>query len=73
MKIIQIDPVDNVAVALTDIAKDEELNISGLSFRAVEDVARGHKIALRDITSGTEVIKYGNTIAKATSDISQGQ
>ena len=46
MKIIQIDPVDNVAVALTDIAKDEELNISGLSFRAVEDVARGHKIAL---------------------------
>ena len=29
MKIIQIDPSDNVAVALTDIAKDEELNIGG--------------------------------------------
>ena len=31
------------------------------------------RLPFRDITSGTEVIKYGNTIAKATSDISQGQ
>ena len=32
----------------------------------------GHKIALQDIRAGTEIIKYGLVIGRATEDISAG-
>ncbi|SEG22836.1 altronate hydrolase [Eubacterium ruminantium] len=73
MKLIQISPSDNVAVALEDIEKGEELQVGGISVIAAEPVARGHKIALKAIPAEGEIIKYGNVIAKASSDISVGQ
>ena len=47
MKLIRIHPDDNVAVALTDLKAGERLNADGIAITAAEDVARGHKIALR--------------------------
>lgn len=38
----------------------------------LEDVKRGHKIALTDIPAGSQVIKYGNPIAIAREDIRAG-
>jgi altronate hydrolase len=73
MKLIQIHPDDNVAVALADIKKGEALVVAGISLTAVEDVARGHKIALRDISEGQPVVKYGNPIGIAKESIKQGQ
>jgi altronate hydrolase len=73
MKLIQIHPDDNVAVALADIKKGEALEAAGISLTAVEDVARGHKIALRDISEGQPVVKYGNPIGIAKESIKQGQ
>ena len=57
MKLIQIHPDDNVAVALEDIQKGESLELGGLTVTAAENVARGHKIALRAIGSGEPVVK----------------
>ena len=37
-----------------------------------EDVARGHKFALRDIAAGENVVKYGYPIGHATQDVPQG-
>jgi len=37
-----------------------------------EDVAFGHKYALRDIPAGSEVLKYGLPIGKALADIRAG-
>ncbi len=72
MNIIQINQTDNVAVALTDIKANEELSIGDISIKASENIGRGHKIALENIESGSEIIKYGNVIAHAKKDIKAG-
>lgn len=33
----------------------------------------GHKVALRDIKKGENIIKYGHPIGHATSDIARGE
>lgn len=73
MKLIQIHPDDNVAVALTEIAVGEAPELASASFsEAAEAIARGHKIALREIKAGTPVIKYGCEIGIATETIAPG-
>ena len=69
MNVIQINPGDNVAVALEDIRKGETV----LGVTAAEDVARGHKIALTEIPAGSPIIKYGCAIGLAKADIAPGQ
>jgi len=72
MKGIRIHPDDNVAVALEDIRKGETLTLDAVSVTAIEDIARGHKIALREIKEGEPVVKYGNPIGLAKADIPAG-
>lgn len=67
-KTIIINPADNVAVALTDLKKGEVYE--GVTLK--EDIVKGHKFALKDIAQGEQVIKYGNPIARATADITEG-
>ncbi len=64
-----IAPGDDVAVALTDLAKGEAV----LGVTALEDVPAGHKIALTAIAKGSDVHKYGHTIGHAAMDIAPGQ
>lgn len=73
MKAIHIHPLDNVAVALEDIRKGETITVDGLEVTALEDIGRGHKIALSNIAEGSAVTKYGNTIAAATRAIAKGE
>ena len=68
MKTIKIHPLDNVLVALEDIKTGE--TIEGVA--AVEDIPRGHKIALTDIPEGSEIIKYGCRIGTASGNIKTG-
>ena len=67
-KTIIINPLDNVAVALTDLKKGE--THEGVTL--VEDITKGHKFTLRDIKKGENIIKYGNPIACTTADIQKG-
>jgi altronate hydrolase len=67
-KTIIINPLDNVAVALTDLKKGE--TYEGVTLK--EDITKGHKFTLRDVKSGENIIKYGNSIAMATKDIPAG-
>ena len=66
---IIINPADNVAVALDDLKKGERCEGVVLA----EDIACGHKFALRAIAAGEDIIKYGTPIAHATRDISAGE
>lgn len=68
-KTIIINPIDNVAVALADLAKGELCEGVTLA----EDVKKGHKFALRPIENGENIIKYGVPIAHATRDIAVGE
>ena len=70
---IQINPVDNVAVAIHPIAKGTEVKVDSGKVVAAEDIPQGHKIALKEISRGSNVIKYGFAIGSATEDISAGR
>ena len=64
---------DNVAVALADdLHKGETVEVDGVGVTLRDDIARGHKFALRDIAAGENVVKYGYPIGHATEDIPQG-
>ena len=68
MKSIQIHPQDNVLVALSPIMQGEAMQ----GVTALENVPQGHKMALRDIKAGENIIKYGFPIGHATCDIKAG-
>ena len=68
MDYIQINPADNVAVALQDLSKGTVVEGVTLSM----DIPRGHKIVLRDLKAGENVIKYGFPIGHVTRDAAAG-
>ena len=68
MKYIKINPADNVAVALEDLSKGEV--VEGVTL--LVDIPRGHKIVLRDLRAGENVIKYGFPIGHVTRDAAAG-
>jgi altronate dehydratase len=71
--LIVIDEADNVGVAMRDIAAGEEVALPGTgSVVAIADVPEGHKVALVEIASGGEILKYGECIGNATRDIPAG-
>jgi altronate hydrolase len=69
---IRINEKDNVCVALKDIKKDTVIDLGDIRVTVVQDIPRGHKIALRDLKTGDNVIKYGFPIGHAIQDIPAG-
>jgi altronate dehydratase len=67
-----ISPRDNVATALEPLEPGQVVVIGGESITVTEAMPRGHKVALRLIRAGEDVLKYGDPIGKATSDILPG-
>ncbi len=70
--VIRIHEKDNVAVALSPIGAGEAVTAGGITVTALEDIPQGHKIALRDIAEGENVIKYGFPIGHTTADAKAG-
>ena len=73
MQYIKIHSLDNVAVALADLAEGTEIVIDGHEVRLRQAVVRGHKFALQAIPMGENVVKYGLPIGHATTDIAAGE
>ena len=71
--VIRINQEDNVAVALRPIAKGETLEIGDVSVAVQEEIPQGHKVALKPIKAGEEVVKYGFRIGFAREDIEKGR
>ncbi|MGI6668467.1 MAG: UxaA family hydrolase [Acetivibrionales bacterium] len=76
---IQIHEKDTVAVAVEDCAKGIEVMVKPpepmkpYGITPITDIPFGHKIALKDISSGEIIIKYGKSIGKASKDIKKGE
>ncbi len=68
--VIRLDPADNVVVARTDIAAGTVIDGEGVS--ALQDVPRGHKLAIRAIRKGEPVLKYNTVIGFAAGDAVPG-
>ncbi|MDN0086319.1 altronate dehydratase family protein [Yersinia nurmii] len=72
-KTIKIHPLDNVAVALQDLAQGEVINIDGEAITLAQPVTRGHKFALTLIQPDQMIVKYGLPIGHALSPIQAGE
>ena len=71
-KFIKIHSNDLVAVALCPLEKGTVCNVDGQEVTLIEDIAQGHKFALKDIKKDQPIIKYGYPIGIAKEDIKQG-
>ena len=69
MKHVKISSKDNVAVALGDLKVGEVCGDVTL----LNNIPRGHKFALCDISSGENIIKYASPIGHALCDIKAGE
>ena len=67
---IKINENDNVAVAIRDIHKGQEI-IKGVIAKDI--IPQAHKVALEDIKKNDEIVRYGVTLGYAIDDIVKGQ
>jgi altronate hydrolase len=71
--LIQINEKDNIVVALADLSKGEVIFIGDKNITLKEDVKRGHKVAIEDIKTDENIIKYGFPIGHSIMDVLKGQ
>lgn len=70
--VLKINQADNVAVAVSDVAAGDVCLVDGRRIVALSGIPAGHKMALRDIGKGENVIKYGYPIGHVTEDVREG-
>ena len=70
---IHIAPADNVVVALQPIRAGAAVEVPGVGcITAAEDIPQGHKMSVRALKAGENVVKYGFPIGRMTADAGPG-
>lgn len=69
---IQINPNDNVAVAIVPLSAGSTVIIDGEAIKLREDIPAGHKFALKHLAEGDNIVKYGYPIGHAVREIPEG-
>jgi len=74
MYAIILNSRDNVATAVEPLKKGQQVVINGGKVELIinEDIPFGHKFAIKTISEGEEVIKYGEVIGVASREIRIG-
>lgn len=70
---LQLDPRDNVLIALSDLKKGETVEDSPHPWALVSDVSAKHKFATEDLTAGADVIMYGVLVGKTSQPVKRGE
>ncbi len=71
--VLQLDPSDNVLIALRNLRAGERVSFSGREQVLVSDVPAKHKFATEPIALGGNVVMYGVLIGKAREPIRAGE
>jgi hypothetical protein len=73
---ILLDKADDVATVLRQIEQGESVAIDGpvapLDIVAGETIPIFHKIAIRPLSSGSQILKYGDSIGVLVTDVEEG-
>jgi altronate dehydratase small subunit len=64
---------DSVATALEALSEGQEFDVDGRTVALTEDIAFGHKFALRPLEADDPIHKYGEVIGRATQPIAAGE
>jgi altronate hydrolase len=70
---IHLHPADNIAVARVPLAPGVELRIDGAPLTVRSNIPAGHKIAVRPISAGESVVRYGQVMGRARTTIEAGE
>jgi altronate hydrolase len=71
-KVLQLDPRDNVLIALEDIREGETVTFGGKSWKLATAVPRKHKFVTENRGPGDPVLMYGVLVGRAREAISAG-
>ena len=66
--LLQIHPLDNVAILTEAALKGETID----SITLLHDIPQGHKVALKPMKAGDEVIRYGVVLGYLLHDVRRG-
>jgi altronate hydrolase len=72
-QVLQLDPRDNVLIALTDLKQGDAVEFGGESFALSSRVPAKHKFATQDLPVGGAVTMYGVLVGKASQPIRKGE
>jgi altronate hydrolase len=70
--VLQLDPRDNVLIALTDLKAGERIEFAGQVYALTKNVPAKHKFAMRNFGTGDDVIMYGVLVGRAVNPIEAG-
>ena len=71
--VIRLHSSDNIAIARVPIAAGATVTVDGVDLVARDHIPAGHKIALKPIPAGEQVIRYGQRIGPAKRAIEVGE
>jgi altronate hydrolase len=71
--VLQIDPRDNVLIALRDLRKGDLVSWSGHSLQLQSNVPAKHKFTTGKFSAGADVIMYGILVGKAREPLEAGE
>ena len=69
---LKINPADSVVVCLQAKKKGEIIEVDGQQITVSQDTPAGHKVLIKDVKKGEDIIKYGYPIGHAREDLKAG-
>ena len=69
---LKINPADSVVVCLAPKKKGDIIEVDGRQVIVRQDTPAGHKVLIKDVRQGEDIIKYGYPIGHARQDLKQG-
>ena len=69
---LKINPADSVVVCLSAKKKGDIVEVDGRQITLNQDTPAGHKVLIKDVTKGENIIKYGYPIGHALQDMKAG-
>ena len=70
---LKINPADSVVVCLVEKKKGEVINVDGKKIILAQDTPAGHKVLIKDVAEGDNIIKYGYPIGHARQAMKAGE
>ena len=70
---LQIHPMDNVLVALQDLAEGTAIVFEGREFTLKQTVAAKHKFTIQPMKQDAEIFMYGVLVGKLNGDLETGE
>jgi altronate hydrolase len=72
-QVLQLDPRDNVLIALTDLRQGEAVEFAGTKYSLTSPVPAKHKFVTQDLAAGAAIFMYGVLVGKASHPIRKGE